>query len=33
VTYQDLPGIDHFDVIDPNSSAWQGVMTWLSATV
>jgi acetyl esterase/lipase len=29
VTYQRLEGVDHFDVIDPSSEAWQGVVSWL----
>jgi acetyl esterase/lipase len=29
VTYQELRGVDHFDVIDPSSGAWRGVVDWL----
>jgi dipeptidyl aminopeptidase/acylaminoacyl peptidase len=27
VTLRDLPGVDHFQVIDPQSSAWSSVVT------
>jgi dipeptidyl aminopeptidase/acylaminoacyl peptidase len=30
VTYQRLEGVDHFDVIDPSSAAWHGVVSWLA---
>jgi acetyl esterase/lipase len=33
VTYHRLGGVDHFDVIDPASAAWQGVRSWLSPIV
>jgi 3-dehydroquinate dehydratase type II len=29
VTFQSLEGTDHFDVIDPASPAWSGVVEWL----
>jgi acetyl esterase/lipase len=29
VRYLELPGADHFDVIDPDGAAWAAVLTWL----
>jgi len=29
VDYVELPGVDHFDVIDPEKPCWQHVVTWL----
>ena len=29
VTYLELPGGDHFVVIDPASAAWRGVAEWM----
>lgn len=29
VTFHEMPGGDHFEVIDPSSAAWAGVIEWL----